>query len=74
MIKFECESLERIEEPNRTFIIRNIMINTIKKLTPSIIKKLDDEMLYRLYLVVSNIIGDEPSIVGYINEVEVKKQ
>lgn len=69
MIKFKCETLEQFEEPNRTFIIRNVMVNKIKRLTPSIIKKLDDVILYKLYLMTIDILGEQPTIVGYIDEV-----
>jgi hypothetical protein len=72
MIIFECEALKHVDEPSRTFAIRNIMINKIRSLTPSVMKKMDDETLYGLYLAANNVIGEEPSVIGCIKNAKEK--
>lgn len=62
MKKLECDALKNIEEPSKNFAIRNTMLNTIKFLTPSTLRKLDDLKLYEIYKLVNEILEREPEV------------
>lgn len=66
MKKLENDALKDIQEPTKTFAMRNIMLNTIKRLTPSTLGKLDDMKLYELYTLANEILKREPEV--YLKE------